>query len=517
MDLYVYMTEDQKDDYLANPESLIWHEKSLIYGDWSEGNNRHKVVTITPTEKMQNNGTIWAHIFFTKPNKKPVPNSKDIILQKVVLLNKYLPKPKEVTKKNLITGEEETVIQTDKSSQVKELVSYWKGNLTLNLLQDHTEYKRGSVPPPLAPHFEFDNYGNYKPSIFVNEFWLMREHLSLINDTVKSLPLDMTFEPISLMKFSFYVQMEESFNMQKTMFGAEEGESEELKRMLMDNHPAILILTMIVSTLHTVFDTLAFKNDIQFWRKKKSMEGLSVRTLYINLISNVIIFLYLIDNETSWLVLGSVGVGLLIEGWKVTRAVHVSVHKWKGLPYIKLADKNSYSNSTKQHDIDAMKYLSWALYPLLLGYAVYSVLYETHKSWYSWVVSTAAGFIYTFGFIAMTPQLFINYKRKSVAHLPWRALIYRALNTFIDDLFAFIIRMPTMHRLKCFRDDIVFLIYLYQRWIYPVDNSRIETFGEGDDEVDGTVNKDTTTTLETAPQTDGTADNTAAVETKKDK
>lgn len=33
---------------------------------------------------MQNNGTIWAHIFFTKPNKKPVPNSKDIILQKVV-------------------------------------------------------------------------------------------------------------------------------------------------------------------------------------------------------------------------------------------------------------------------------------------------------------------------------------------------------------------------------------------------------------------------------------------------
>ncbi len=33
---------------------------------------------------MQNNGTIWAHIFFTKAGKKPVPNSKDIILQKTV-------------------------------------------------------------------------------------------------------------------------------------------------------------------------------------------------------------------------------------------------------------------------------------------------------------------------------------------------------------------------------------------------------------------------------------------------
>ncbi|KAJ7383976.1 Cleft lip and palate transmembrane protein 1 like protein [Desmophyllum pertusum] len=34
----------------------------------------------------------------------------------------------------------------------------------------------------------------------------------------------------------------------------------------------------------------------------------------------------------------------------------------------------------------------------------------------------------------MTPQLFINYKMKSVAHLPWRMMTYKALNTFIDDL-----------------------------------------------------------------------------------
>ena len=40
------------------------------------------------------------------------------------------------------------------------------------------------------------------------------------------------------------------------------------------------------------------------------------------------------------------------------------------------------------------------------------------------------------------------------------------------DLFAFIIKMPTMHRLSVFRDDIVFLIYLYQRWIYRIDTSR---------------------------------------------
>lgn len=91
----------------------------------------------------------------------------------------------------------------------------------------------------------------------------------------------------------------------------------------------------------------------------------------------------------------------------------------------------------------------------------------------------------------MLPQLFINCKfhttrcdiilkisvsdkLKSVASLPWRAFMYKAFNTFIDDIFAFIITMPTAHRVACFRDDIVFLIYLYQRWLYPVDKTRID-------------------------------------------
>jgi hypothetical protein len=74
---------------------------------------------------------------------------------------------------------------------------------------------------------------------------------------------------------------------------------------------------------------------------------------------------------------------------------------------------------------------------------------------------------------------------KSVAHLPVRVFIYRACNTFIDDLFAFVISMPTMHRLACFRDDIIFFIYLYQRWIYPVDHSRTIQLDDDGDEVEG--------------------------------
>lgn len=83
-----------------------------------------------------------------------------------------------------------------------------------------------------------------------------------------------------------------------------------------------------------------------------------------------------------------------------------------------------------------------------------------NKSWYSWTLNSLVNGIYAFGFLFMLPQLFVNYKLKSVAALPWRAFMYKAFNTFIDDVFAFVISMPTAHRIACFRDDIVFIIYL---------------------------------------------------------
>merc|ERR1712087_184072 len=63
------------------------------------------------------------------------------------------------------------------------------------------------------------------------------------------------------------------------------------------------------------------------------------------------------------------------------------------------------------------------------------------------------------------------------AFLPWRMMTYKFLNTIIDDLFAFLIKMPTMHRISCFRDDVIFLIFLYQKWIYRTDYTRVNEYG----------------------------------------
>jgi hypothetical protein len=237
------------------------------------------------------------------------------------------------------------------------------------------------------------------------------------------------------------------------------------------------------------------------------LEGLSVRTIILNAFFQAIIFLYLMDNDTSWMILFSSGIGLLIEFWKIQKAFKFNVNKpaaepgsqeakdeavrpksWYE-PYLPFklevtTDEKYLETNTAEYDEIATRHLSFLMYPAVLGYAIYSLVHNEHKSWYSWVISSLVGFIYMFGFIMMTPQLYINYRLKSVAHLPWRAMVYKSLNTFIDDLFAFIIKMPMMHRLACFRDDLIFFVYLYQRWIYVVDKTRVNEYGQVGEEVD---------------------------------
>ena len=77
--------------------------------------------------------------------------------------------------------------------------------------------------------------------------------------------------------------------------------------------------------------------------------------------------------------------------------------------------------------------------------------------------------------------------------MPGKALTYKFLNTFIDDLFAFTVKMPWLHRLSTFRDDIIFFIWLYQGWKYKVDYTRVNEFGQGgesDEEADDEKEKE---------------------------
>lgn len=497
MDLYLYISEREDFNEFNNTELLKWYQPDLIYGDWyggPEGNGIYSVdVDILATEKIKKNGSLWMHLFITKSGKSPNPIDKGKFSRKYTIykkkrLNKF-KKLRYHRTQNLLTGETSASPEMVKKAEdsTVEIISHWHPNLTLNIIDDHTPWVQGHVPPPLDEYIEFEPItGKYYPVLYVNDYWNLMRDYQPINETTESLPLHIIYQPLSLFRWQLYTAQAmrsrwTSFLGQDLMEESEE-EQDSMKEAFLETSPYLLGLTFVVSLLHSVFEFLAFKNDIQFWNNRKSLEGLSVRSVFFNVFQSVVVLLYVLDNDTNMMVRISVFVGLLIEIWKIHKVLNIEINREEKLfgiiPKISFSDKGSYvQSSTKIYDLMAFRYLSMVLFPLLGCYAVYSLLYLEHKGWYSWVLGMLYGFLLTFGFIMMTPQLFINYKLKSVAHLPWRMLTYKFLNTFIDDIFAFVIKMPTMYRLGCFRDDIVFCIFLYQRWIYQVDPKRINEFG----------------------------------------
>lgn len=495
MDMRVYISEEEFFNDFSNQDYLFWENENVEYGDWTSGPNGDGSVTYTDvikaTDTMINNGSIYIHVYFTKANYSPDPKRKGKYSKKYTFsvtkrLNKFKKRRFQKTK-NLLTGETDASPELIKSAEEEgpvQILSHWHPNLTIALVDDHTPFREGSVPPPLDKLIKFYN-GDYYPIIFVNDYWNLNSDYMPINETTPELTLELTFTPMSLMKLQFYAAqtMKSQWNMFLTEGGEGEDEEEDsLKRAMLDTNPYLLAMTFIVSIVHSVFEFLAFKNDIQFWNNRKSLEGLSVRSVFFGVFQSLVVLLYIMDNDTNFVVKVGVFVGLLIDCWKITKVTTIKFDPnemiFGFIPKLTFTDKDSYTaTATKEYDMQAFRYLQWILYPLLACYAVYALIYQEHKGWYSYVLNMLYGFLLTFGFIMMTPQLFINYKLKSVAHLPWRMLTYKALNTFIDDIFAFVIRMPTMYRIGCLRDDVIFLIFLYQRYIYPTDYKRVNEFG----------------------------------------
>ncbi|KAF7332430.1 hypothetical protein MKEN_00124900 [Mycena kentingensis (nom. inval.)] len=478
-----------------NPEGLptfVWN--NITFGDYEDSRELDLEIKFPLT--VLNNGSLWADVYLAKNGANPHPQSSKFTADDVhhvrKLLTPHLPKPKIRKVKSLLSSN--TTEETEEE-EPDVVLPHWTPNITLALISDAPAIPYGTLPPPLKEHVhlvpdlrdETGRIGAYKPIIYPNEFWHLRQHYVELNASTPSLPVRIVYQPMGFWKFQIFASMSHGFAEAAKQNGASAGaELDEVKRMLLETNPYFLALTALVSVLHMVFEMLAFKNDVSHWRQKKEMVGVSVRTIVTNVFVQVVILLYLIDNNenTSWMILFGSGVGVLIEAWKITKAVDISLVPAPGtlLQYkLDIKDKHVLSEDekkTQEYDKLAFRYVSYVTIPLLAGYTVYSLVYESHRGWYSFIISTLTSFVYMFGFAQLVPQLIINYKLKSVAHMPMKAMIYKTLSTVVDDFFAFCIKMPILHRLACFRDDVVFLIFLYQRWIYRIDPKRVNEYGQ---------------------------------------
>ncbi len=54
----------------------------------------------------------------------------------------------------------------------------------------------------------------YKPSVFFNDFWMLRDTLVPVNETLSEVQVALDLHQMALWKFTIYAQMEKSFQMQ---------------------------------------------------------------------------------------------------------------------------------------------------------------------------------------------------------------------------------------------------------------------------------------------------------------
>ena len=511
--------------------------------------------------RLHSNSTLFVHVLITRTsldeedvmlalNKAAKSNS--LLLDKVDLIKYDVPHHIEQPKRilfddikhiiglgsggvapwNFEKSQPEAYKIYQSAQQMKESKSgypYWKPEVSIKYIYDGTKYPRdyvGMAGMNLVQTHQSTAHPTgiaMLPALHVDEIGLTSEKYLPVNETLTAVPLRISVDrsdvedvkktttatagSMSPARWRLLSHLSEALESQKAL-GFEDSDVDDLRRLIADTNITLLAITMLASALHLLFEFLTFKNEVSFWRANKDLTGLSVRSLFLDMIGQVIILFFLIERNSSLLMTIPTACGCLIALWKCQRGAgfqlkkvdpseNRSVEWWnKGFRMVgyelratrlEIAVKDDGTKEagtdlrslTIETDRIATRTLGAVLLPLVLGYTLYSFLYEEHAGWYSWLITSASSAVYALGFVLMTPQLFLNYKLKSVAHLPWRVLVYKFINTFIDDLFAFIIRMPTMARISCFRDDIVFFVYLYQRWLYPVDQSRPVEGGDG--------------------------------------
>ena len=121
------------------------------------------------------------------------------------------------------------------------------------------------------------------------------------------------------------------------------------------NHVRLSTVSLVGSLHLSVYNYLSLHlslfEDVQFWRSRKSLEGLSVRSVFFNVFQSVIVLLYILDDETNTMVIIMVFIGL----WKVTKVTTVTLDRNNliagVLPRLSFIDQSSYvQSSTKEYD-----------------------------------------------------------------------------------------------------------------------------------------------------------------------
>uniref|UniRef100_A0A3B3WEW3 Lipid scramblase CLPTM1L n=1 Tax=Poecilia mexicana TaxID=48701 RepID=A0A3B3WEW3_9TELE len=396
-------------------------------------------VSVSLPEETQNNGSLYAVVYVHKAGISPLEDRREV--HYAAHLTTYITPPRTKGQKASMK------VPPGDGREPQRPVSHWRPHLSITVMSEEFSFSKAGLPSDVRRYMRISQEGRrmtYLPLLLVNELTCRVKDLMVGRSSVQ-LPLTVSYEGISLRTFRFWIHLHDIVYSLR-QFGFTEENIDEIKETLIGSNLYLLVLTLIC-------EFLALKNDVCSWAKKKSMVGMSRKSVLWRCLGTLLIFLHLLE-ETSLLVLLPVGLGACVEVWKVFKVFKIQLSRRF---YVSLDEEE---RKTVEYDMQASRYLSYLVYPLCISGAVFSLGYICQKKIIPYVSVFPPG-VYALGFLSMAPQLFINDK---------------GVNTLISDLcacasfFSSSVPFTSSHQLSCFRDELLFLLYLFQRslfWIFP--------------------------------------------------
>ncbi len=317
----------------------------------------------------------------------------------------------EILEERLNQGEMRIEGVISKSSRGEKKL-HLSSKLHFYLIHDSNSYDKQDLTFKQIYSRNTKTSSTYLPFLDCLQFWtLRRDKLPVEKFSSENRPkIQIEFNNYWITKFEQVLKLYAAEQQTDSIF-TDVGAMEEFKSILVDNTPLYLTILFSVNIFHTLFSLLAVKNRISFWNNLRSNSGLSARKYYTDVILQIVIVLYLIDNEASILVVIMTILESLVSFWIAFKFLRFEKRPDGKFPYYQLEQpKDALALQTMEYDKTATNFMSKILLPILTFYTLYSFYYNTSLTLYSFCLKTLVSFIYVIGFINMTPQIYINYK-----------------------------------------------------------------------------------------------------------
>nr|CAH7731544.1 unnamed protein product [Callosobruchus chinensis] len=300
LDLHIFVSDNsasKRTDGVLHLVNFDYHEEF------------EKEIELEIYKSVRSNGSLFIHTVII-PSK--AYDSKDYGLRELLNNEKTTYVKSRLTTYSVPVSATFNLLKEQGTKTSAKPVPHLRSKYSILMCTEELKLPHSNLPPEILNHLRVTRNKEFLPIAHQDVLNMRLKDLVEITPKTKAVNFTYVYKPASLGKLRFLLHIEATlYHFLK--LGFTKKDLDEVKGVFVDTNLYLLCATFLIGSIHLLLDFLSFKNDVSFWKTQTSMAGLSSRTVLWRAFSQTIVFLYLLDEGTSLLVLIPSGVATLIE------------------------------------------------------------------------------------------------------------------------------------------------------------------------------------------------------------